>query len=164
MNSSLPGLWASHWVLSDLYSLPVSSLLTLEEILFDPFGWTCIDSVKQTSAAVYARGALSDQNLYSTVKTCQREPCSCITTRPRPLQQSGRKVMFSVGGNNKNNLKWGLIHYSLSSGRASPLFPPFLRLFMKAFLKVCAPWFWISSVHSRSRSWYISYLFWAAFI
>ncbi len=36
---------------------------TLENILFDPFGWSCIDSLKQTFSAVYTRGALSDQNL-----------------------------------------------------------------------------------------------------
>lgn len=34
-------------------------------------------------------------------------------------------VRRAVEGNNKNSLKWWLIHYSLSSSMASPLFPLF---------------------------------------
>lgn len=151
-------------------SFQPSQPLTLEKTLFDPFGWSCIDSLKQTSSAVYTHGALRDRNLYSTVKESQREPCSSTTTLPRPLQQSGRKVMSSfrqaVEGNNKNNLKWWVIHYSLSSGMASPLFPPFPLLFTKASQKVCAAWLWLLSVQCRTLLliFLLSYLFWAAFI
>lgn len=106
--------------------------------------------------------------IYSTVKKSQRELRTPTTVLPRPLQRSGRKVMFSVRqavkGNNKNNLKWWLVHYSLSSGIGSPLFPLFPVCLQSHFRKYALLdskcWVCIA----KFVMFLLSYLFWAVFI
>ena len=122
---------------------------TWKDTLWSLFGWSCIDSVKQT--AVY-----SSEWSESTVRL--RELWSAAL--PRPLQQSGSKVMFSVSpaveGNNKNNLKWWLIHYSLSSGTAGPplfLFSPFcLQRHFRKYVRSDSE-YWVCT--AERFSWYI---------
>lgn len=101
---------------------------------FQCLGWYCLILVTKAEQILRIR----HPQLFMPNEQSQRAPWSC-PAHCNHLAEQPCSLSDRQSGNNKNNLKWWLIHYKLSSSMTSRLFPPFPLCLQKHFSKYVLP-------------------------